>query len=380
MPSSLYRWFVPLPEPVQFPPDAIKASTFGIPTLTSGAEISLHPRAGKRRSPMADDFVSALRVGVNVDPAEEPSPSSAVPSSDLAVMEVRAVFPEETPSDDAISEAFNVGLAMIQQLQRAYYLATGDAVQLVAREALPGTIPFARNLPAAGEPLDLGMYLTHGPALRRDTVSPSLTDDQVTAIRTALRGNIPFWPVADLRREAQAALELRGDYRGSVLASATSAEVLLDTILLHLLWTEGVAATEAASLFADTGLAYRVKSEYHPRLKGDWDVSGSGAVADWYRNTALLRHRVVHAGYRPTRAQAALSLQSAFALERFIGDLLASPGTLAKYLQTALAFVGVPGLERRNVLSKRIQGMIEALPSDPHAGYVAWEATLPGRS
>ncbi|GAA2073764.1 hypothetical protein [Microbacterium hatanonis] len=326
---------------------------------------------------MADDFVSALSVGLGADPAK--GPWSNVPKSDIAVIEVRAVFPEDAPSDDAISEAFSEGLGMIQQLQRAYYLATGDSVQLVAREALPAAIPFARNTPEAGEAVDVGMYLTHGPALRRDTLSAVLTDDQLTAIRTALRGSIPFWPVADLRREAEAALELRGDYRGAVLASATSAEVLLDTILLHLLWTDGVQASEAANLFTETGLATRVKTQYHIRIKGDWDVTGSGAVADWYRHTALLRHRVVHAGYRPSRAEAVLSLQSAYALERFIGDLLAAPGTLAKYLKTALAFVGVPGLTRRNVLSKRIRGMLDALPSDPHAAYIAWETSMPPR-
>lgn len=379
MTDTLMRWFVPLPEPIPLPATPIDSAVFADARDVPGVVLSLHPRQGKRRSTTAEDYVSALVIGAG-SPGVGTATNSALqdmPPSDATVVEIRAEF--TIPTDNAaISDVFEAGLDMIQLLQRAYYIATQDAIQLVTLEGLPGMLPWAENIPTnPHDPLQIGAYLTHTSAMRRDVIPSSLHDAQLNAMRAVLQGGGgPFAPVGDLRREAQAALYLRGDYRGASLASATCAEVLLDTTLLHMLWAEGVSAAGGADLITNTPFATRVKTEFHIRLGGDWDVNGAGPIGNWHRDTAQLRHRVVHGGYRPTREQAVSSLAATAKLERYIGDQLTKPGDLKKHFQTAFAFVGVPGLQSRNVLSKPIQQLVDALPIHPYQAFTTWRATL----
>lgn len=104
---------------------------------------------------------------------------------------------------------------------------------------------------------------------------------------------------------------------------ATAAEVFLDDLLLHMMWGEGVRPEDAASEFVDprVGVIGRVKRSYHPRL-GGYRVDKPGPLHDWNEAIARVRHRVTHAGYAPSIAEAKRAVAALTSLERHAADLL----------------------------------------------------------
>ncbi|WP_157803009.1 hypothetical protein [Compostimonas suwonensis] len=277
-------------------------------------------------------------------------------------MEITAEFDGESASELELSDAFDRGMDMVRAVQRAYYLATQDAVSLIVRETLPTMILFTQSHDTAD--VTSGVFITHGPGLRASVVPDSLSREQLERLGGILSHLTPggvFWSYADLRREAQVALWLRGDYRSAVLAAATAAEVYLDTVLLHMLWMEGAAPEAAAAVFNRGQLGSRVRREYAPRLGGQWDLTGSGPIGAWHVKTAALRNRVTHAGYVPSLAEAKLALENVLKLEVYLIDLVCAPQALERYIKTALEMTGTPGIERRGRLNKRFQQLIDSV-------------------
>lgn len=85
-----------------------------------------------------------------------------------------------------------------------------------------------------------------------------------------------------------------------------------------------------------------------------------------------LRDQVVHAGVEPTLDQARRSVQAVLAIEALMGDRLAEAVSDGRAIRTAWAFIGVPGLLRRNRLTRRAQTEIDESSHTWTQDFVAW--------
>ena len=154
----------------------------------------------------------------------------------------------------------------------------------------------------------------------------------------------PFGAYSLRSKEASAALYQRGDTSDAVVKGQIAAEVLLDTILMSMLWEEGLDPADAALEVFEDSLATRVRKQYARRLGGNWSASGKGPIAAWVWNMARLRGCVVHGNYAPTRDEAKRALTALDGLDSFLRRRLVAKRL--QYKRTTLMLLGRPGLER----------------------------------
>ncbi|MFD3473120.1 hypothetical protein ACFWWM_43800 [Streptomyces sp. NPDC058682] len=131
-----------------------------------------------------------------------------------------------------------------------------------------------------------------------------LDEDQLTSLNAHLQrlwDGSPLEPAMERATDARRAFRRDGDYRNAVVQAAMFAEIVLTSTLSLMLWEEQLEApsVEQAVVVFDFsrggGLATRVKTEYAPRLGGDWNRTLPGPVHDWTHAVAALRNRVVQA-------------------------------------------------------------------------------------
>lgn len=375
------HWFVPLSEPIPLPADVVfpmGISRISTATESDALEVQVSLRAVQLDRPMraSSDIDGLLEAAERCIPTftGRDDNSDEANENDLRVpvtiLEIVVVFADDyEPDEDMLSSAFSVGLEEAARLQRAYYLATRDSIQAVSLDTLPPMVPlFQRDVHQddQGWPTHPIMYFTAPGSTRQlGLPDPPLSPRDLRVIQHVLETReAAFWPYSDLTREAKTALYLRGDYRGAIVASATACEVLLDTCLIHMWWEEGKPSEDAASILGSTGVSTRVRTEYAGRLGGTWAMDRPGPVAEWERLTAKVRHRVVHAGYRPSRADALTALDASYELECFVADRFTSERGLRSFLLTTLAFVGRPGLESRGQWTRRVAERVKSM--DPN--------------
>jgi hypothetical protein len=366
-------WFLPLPQPLALPALQPFEHEFALPGRAERVVISVRPH--HRTAPMTRDmqtFDELYEVMASVFP-NMPAPKG-LPSTEAqrgtTVMEVAAVLPQEW-NEGLLSEAFDFGVELVNRIQRAYHLATGARVDLLQREKLPMILPMAIRETEdglGGWPNEPRTYLPTANILEL-AHPPALTNDQLNSLVFAtFTDSLPFLTYADIRREARVALA-RGDYNPAAVLAATAGEVFLDTALLHMVWEEEASPEQALLLFKASGrdrtLATRVKSDYSPRLGGNWRIDGQGEVSRWYSDTAGLRNRVAHSGYRCSRAEVETSIAALFRLEKYLGDRLYDK--LRAYPRTAWELSGGPGLRNRGLSARRITELFERFKADQAA-------------
>lgn len=173
-----------------------------------------------------------------------------------------------------------------------------------------------------------------------------------------------------LRHDALVSLNRRGDYRSSLLSSASAAEVFLDDLLLHLMWEEAMSPESAGEIFADprNGIAKRLKSQYVGRLHGTWNPDQSGPTQAWKNDIARLRNRIIHAGHEPGIEEAKRAYEVLIDLEQHGAERLAQRSK--KFPRTALALCGRDGLQRRGKYTKQVE-QLQNDPSEPQ-----WDETF----
>jgi len=174
-----------------------------------------------------------------------------------------------------------------------------------------------------------------------------------------IRSGSPFVAWRERLVEANRSLNIHGEYAQAAVLAQTAAEVLLDTLLMLPLWEEKLPAENAATILEEGKLARRIKTEWQPRLGGNWSLDSSGSVATWFLGTALLRNRVVHGGYLPTRAEARCAYEAVFSLEKFAFDRLVDKRN--RYPRSVLMTVARSGLERRGRWSGQIKRFAETI-------------------
>lgn len=167
-----------------------------------------------------------------------------------------------------------------------------------------------------------------------------------------LRRGSPLLLWRERSAEARRARIVHGDTSQAIVLANTASEVLLDVVLALLMWEEGLSPTQAAGHFEEGKVLKRLKSDLTPRLKGSWSTE-RGTVGQWFETLYKVRHRVVHAGYTPTPAEADEGMQAAAALEKFVFDRIASQRNT--YKRATLITLAQSGLEKRGLWSGQIK-------------------------
>lgn len=172
--------------------------------------------------------------------------------------------------------------------------------------------------------------------------------------------------------EARRAHEILGEEGQAVILANTSCEVLLDAVLALLMWDDGCSFESAVPAFEEGKVLRRIRTELTPRLKGNWSTD-TGSVGNWYDATYRLRHRVIHAGYSPSRIEAKRALSAGIGLQRFVMDRIACRRMI--YPRAALMTLGEEGLQRRGLWSGKIKRFAEEearTEVDWRKDYSAW--------
>lgn len=176
--------------------------------------------------------------------------------------------------------------------------------------------------------------------------------------------------------EARRAHSVLGEEGQAVVLANTACEVFLDTLLALLLWDEEVTPEDAVEMFEEGKALRRLTQELAPRLKGNLSTT-SGPVGDWYKHCYRIRHRVIHAGYSPTMAEAERAIETALGFQKYLLDRLADRCT--QYRRAALVALGPRGLERRGRWSGQIKRFFDTQgPVEPSwmGSYSAWHEAL----
>jgi hypothetical protein len=367
----LAYFFVPLPDPLGLPNGYIY-TVYQPESYESWVERHLsddsppgeYVVASMRFWRVADEWSAGRAVAQAIRLA---LPAGATKTDDSVGIEIEATVVElvvrvDSESEEALSDAFDDGLLLLRDFQRAYHLLRKRPLQLVTRQRLPLGVPFGvrrGESPDAPFPDDLSLMLMHANVPWRD---PDLTEVEIEGLERAVQLQSEaavFTPYVDLRREAEEALSRNGDSRAAVLFAASAAEVLLNNLLAHMLWEEAMRPEVAATLFDAATLLARLRRDYHPRLGGSgWDLSPGTALGDWHSHLAALRHRVIHAGYEPTYEEARRALDALWRLDSYLADTFAKPKPRSTYPRTALALMGKPGLEKRSAWTRRFERLV----------------------
>jgi hypothetical protein len=370
-PIDITYWFLPLPQSLSLPDGLILDHEFAHDESAHVAYVSV--RFHQRTAPSALGGILDLLYGVMHDAFPTMPPRTGADPLEveqfLTIAELAVQFrPDPEADEDLYSVGFDEGLNFIAKIQRAYHLATQARVDVIQREKLPFVVPMAHRRTTNGHdgwPESAGIYIANT-SIQDIAEAEELTEQQIGAFRHAMRNqDDPFSAYADIRREARVNL-VRGDYGPSAVLMATAGEVFLDTLLLSMAWEEGLAATDAVTFYrskrGDRGLVTRVKSDYSPRLGGQWNTDSDGPVGRWHARTAGLRNRVAHGGYRCSHDEVGASYEALIGLERYVADLLFK--RLNTYPRTAWVLSGGPGLGRRGLSAKRIEELAEASGSE----------------
>ena len=330
-----------------------------------GAMASSEEEKGLERLPTSYSVVEAIT------PAESPDPTPDDWSGRPADL---------SPRSDALMRC----IRLISDVVRGYRLASATFVALPTYEQVPspvilfhasGTI---ETTVIDGQPQEVLRVpdVWEGPSivLLDHTNFPDTFPGPT--LEGGLASKFDFWmwqlrsgtPLVLWREryiEAGRSLYVQGDRGVAVVLANTASEVLLDSILALLLWEEGALPVEAAILFEEGKALARLKSQVAPRLKGNWSLN-QGPVGEWYTNAHRLRHRVVHGGYTPTRAEAVHALDVVHNLERFLFDRLANQRT--RYPRATLMTVAEQGLATAISGRERSRTLQNTMPQASQTG------------
>ena len=280
-----------------------------------------------------------------------------------------------------VAMVFDWGLDFIREIQNSVFSIDHVARPLISLQTLPQLVPQSIYSVSgdAPESSQMNIYLipsvmqaqTHWypPTDREDSLFSQ--SEVVLALERQLE-NGPFSRYSELFNDAQVASYQLGLHRSAVLSAASAGEVLLDEALRCILWESSKTPEEAGKLFANKrDFKPRVTSLLQRYLGGDWRLKGEGVISRWFRDVYSLRHRIIHAGENPTATETRLAIGYTSKLSEFLAGRLVD--NIATFPRTAMFFLGIPGLEKRNLWTSELADLSTA-PNEPHwiPTFVRW--------
>lgn len=286
-------------------------------------------------------------------------------------------LPDPNESLALLDDALQAAIDAVARFQSSYHAVTRRPLTVMTRELLPPFVPYVvRTMSqiADKQPTEVKFLMTNPGALDSRVV-PTIEPGQAEAVFKAGNRDPALLAYLDLHQQGSVSLFRRGNTREAVVMMAAAAEALLNIVLCHMRWEDGLTPEESALRWPQ-GLASRVKTLFPQLLGGDWDTTGQRPVGSWARDVAAVRHRVVHGGYLPSKEEAERSLESVEDLLGFIGDRLVYGRNLRRYPRTASELLNEHGLRRRNRYPQWLQALQED-PTEPawHECFGAWYST-----
>lgn len=357
-----------------------------------------HEVAGTAETDQASDIFDAVLRRLwrqpgfkSVNRQRRPKQDGSIDSSEMkyvSVAEIVTLFPPEDaewrkarpdPDSDPVSDAFDFGLIFLDRIIRAYRVSRDKPMTRVSLEQLPFYIPVIVRVATKKKGFvdAYSLFVLHSEA---PAVGPPEPPDERTFASLAdhLDAQVrkhPFFAYKERLLEAKTALSIQGDYSRSIVEFHTAAEILLDNLLTLMLWEEGMTPQQAAGSIFSRRLKPRIRQSYHPRLGGNWDTTGVGAIGKWSQLCSRLRNQIVHTGYEATRVQGQLCLNLTQELELYVADLVAR--RTAIYPRVAILLLGEPGLRHRNVWTPELFDLARD-PNEPNwiAAHEKWKFAL----
>jgi hypothetical protein len=314
----------------------------------------LRTSASELWEPMEDVLKVVRAVVPGFGTEKEPDPT-ARPD----VLAYRTVVEAVTPIrvGDTPEPYLERCLDSLDEFVRVFRVTQDVTMPALSRERLFFFVPWiSRSLQGPPSEWDEALsFVLATPLPPTPTEEPGMEPEDWSRLNITMlrrRWGDPLFAYLEHQEDAHAAIAVLGDYRAGAVHTATAAEVLFDTLLRLMLWEEGAVPDDVRTVFDDEGLRTRVRTRFAARLGGSWDLTGSGPVAVWESGVARTRHRVVHAGYRPTRDEAQSSFKALQLLDDFMRDRLVE--NRYTYPKTTLLLLGEPGLRRRKAWSQRM--------------------------
>ena len=107
---------------------------------------------------------------------------------------------------------------------------------------------------------------------------------------------------------------------------------------------EGLAPADSAEHWGTSSVTRRIKRLYANRLGGNWDLEGTGPVANWRRQIADVRNSAIDTGREVTSAEVNAAGVAAGALSTFMAQRILA--NWRKYPKTMSVVLG-PSVGRR---------------------------------
>ena len=106
----------------------------------------------------------------------------------------------------------------------------------------------------------------------------------------------------------------------------------------------GVAPADAAEHWGTSSVTRRIKRLYANRLGGNWDLEGTGPVANWRRQIADVRNSAIHTRREVTSAEVNAADVAAGALTTFMAQRILA--NWRKYPKTMSVLLGPSSVEQ----------------------------------
>lgn len=110
-----------------------------------------------------------------------------------------------------------------------------------------------------------------------------------------------------------------GFYDEAVINIQTNIEILIRMVYKEVLICSGVSEQDVEKKLEDENFITIVKKRLSKYIGGTWDITLEGTpINSWYKNTYILRNKIVHGGYYPTFEETSLAIYAAMEFRKFI--------------------------------------------------------------
>lgn len=373
----------------------------GKPDNPIGVSVSIcvHQIEGNASDPQSDAVHAAVQRWhgkANHPPSESPG-SSIITTvleccTSLGDMSPDGIGDSPSASDnreeleDSLSSAFDRVVREVNNLLRSYMMLTQDRVALVQKETLPASViaEWRLGLESGPEPKETALFLINifadlimSMSTRR---AEHLSQEQISEMLSQ-RDALIDPMMADIHTmtvDARLALQ-RGDYAVSVVLLASGCELILRLLLEVLLWEDDVSPRDAAAeIFRSSNVGHPIrhilKSKFHDRLGGVWDITASSNPAGrFYKAVFESRNRYLHTATPITGADANGAFEAATAFMEFVHERLATH--LHRYPFAANVLIGEPLVSQMGIRERidvALRDREAELPISPLM-YNCWE-------
>lgn len=320
--------------------------------------------------------VARSRLGIDAHAPHEDTAVSPPLDMDVRATVIEAITPLiRAPGMDrerAVSDAFDRSLEELTLLETAYVLTSRDSgYRPTARPTACPLIPWTTLDPFVGRWGSLGLFWVNTSEQLLPPDPGDLDDAQMSRLLqrlSYLRQRSAITTYGERVRAAERALAVDGDYPTALIACHTAGEVFFDALLLALAWEEiyyfnppPTTIEETVTWFSGrASLESRLRSLYHVRLAGSWDLSLLDTpLGRWAAHVAVPRHRAVHAGYRPSEAEAIKAFDTLLEAEQYALGILSNDRNRGRYPRANMMLLGRDGLERRGLYGGKLRRLVE---------------------